>query len=180
MAGFYINLPLGAITAVVLVFFFSPKERTTTQIPFFEKLKHLDLPGLLIFMPAVIMLLLALQWGGHTYAWKSATIIGLIIGFGIMMIMFAAWQWHQQDEASIPPRIMGQRNVYSAAGMVFFGLGAVQLQAYYLPVWFQVIEDATPVQSGIRFLPTVLGNFFMAIVSGGLGEFPPPKLTLRL
>src|SRR5436305_3814819 len=47
----------------------------------------------------------------------------LFRSFGIMFIMFAAWQWHQQDEASIPPRIMGQRNVYSAAGMVFLGLG---------------------------------------------------------
>ena len=168
---FYINLPFGAITAVITVFFFRPNDRSTTQLPFQQKLKHLDLPGLLLFVPAVIMLLLAVQWGGNKHAWKSATVIGLIIGFALLMSVFAAWQWHQQDEASIPPRIIGQRSVYSAATMLFFGLGSVQLVAYYLPIWFQVIKGATPVESGIRFVPSVLGNFVMSIISGALGTY---------
>lgn len=168
--GFYINLPLGAITAVILVFFFSPSERASNKLAFFGKLKHLDLPGLGIFVPAVIMALLAVQWGGNTHPWKSATIIGLFIGFGLMMCVFAAWQWHQQDEGSIPPRIMGKRSVYSAAAVVFLGTGSVQIFAYYLPMWFQVVKDMTPLQSGIRFLFTVLGSLIGSIVPGGLGE----------
>lgn len=95
-------------------------------MPFTEKLTHLDLPGLLLFIPSIIMLLLALQWGGTTHAWKSATIIGLFIGFGLVMGLFVVWQWHQKDEASIPLRLLKQRNVYSAIGMLFFGLGSVQ------------------------------------------------------
>ena len=133
-----------------------------------EKISHLDLPGLCLFMPSVIMLLIALQWGGHNYEWNSATIIGLLIGFAITMIMFCVWQWRQQEEASIPPRIIQQRSVWSAVLILFFGLGAVNLISYYLPMWFQVIKGDTPVQSGIRFLPTVLSNFVMSIVSGAL------------
>jgi len=117
--------PLGAVTAIILLLFFRPANRSTTALPFNEKLKHLDLPGLLLFIPAVIMLLLAMQWGGNTHAWRSATIIGLIIGFALMISFFIVWQWHQKEEASIPFRIFGQRNVYSAAAMVFFGLGSV-------------------------------------------------------
>ena len=89
-------------------------------------MRLLDLPGLVLFIPAVVMLFLALQWGGHSHSWKSATIIGLIVGFGIMIILFALWQWHQKDNASIPFRIFTQRSVYSAAATLFFGLGAVQ------------------------------------------------------
>ena len=117
------------------------------------------------------MLLLALQWGGKRNPWKSTTIIGLIIGFVIMICLFTVWQWHQQDEASIPPRIMGQRSVYSAAAIVFFGLGSVQIIAYYIPMWFQVIKGVSPVGSGIRFLPMVLGNFVGSILFGGLSMF---------
>jgi hypothetical protein len=118
------------------------------------------------------MLLLALQWGGNRNPWKSATTIGLIIGFVIMICIFTVWEWHQGDEASIPRRIMGQRSVYSAAAIVFFGLGSVQIIGYYIPMWFQVIKGVNPVGSGIRFLPMVLGNFVGAILFGGLGMFP--------
>ena len=114
---FWINLPLGAITALILIFFFRPNDRPTTKLPLKEKIKHLDVPGLFLFVPAVIMLLLALQWGGHTHPWKSATVIGLIIGFGLMTIIFGVWQWYAKDEASIPLRVLGQRNVYSAMAM---------------------------------------------------------------
>lgn len=122
------------------------------------------------------MLLLAVQWGGNKYAWKSSTIIGLFVGFGLSMIAFGAWQWKQQDEASIPPRIIGQRSILSAIVVVFLGMGSVQLIAYYLPIYFQVIKAESPVHSGIRFLPTVLANFTASILTGGLGSFPPSQI----
>jgi MFS family permease len=122
---FYINLPLGAITIAIMLVFFRPDSSQTTALPVREKIKHLDLPGLFLFAPAVIMLLLAMQWGGNKYAWKSATIVGLFVGFALVIASFVFWQWHVKGEASIPLRVLGQRNVWSCAGMVFFGLGAV-------------------------------------------------------
>lgn len=164
------------MTAVTLTIFFHPNEGKRTKLPFVQKIKHLDLPGLGLFVPGVVMLLLALQWGGKRNPWKSATIIGLIIGFVIMICLFAVWEWNQQNEASIPPRIMGQRSVYSAAVIVFFGLGSVQIIGYYIPMWFQVIKGVSPVGSGIRFLPLVLGNFVGSILFGGLGMFVFSKI----
>lgn len=166
--GFYINLPMGAITAVVLTFFFIVPPRPLTLIPFREKVTHLDLPGLLLFMPTIIMILLALQWGGHGYAWNSATIIGLFVGFALMVVIFCVWQWRQKEESSIPPRIFLQRSVWTGSAILFFGLGSVSLVVYYLPMWFQVVLGDSPIDSGVRFLPTVLANFVMSIVSGGL------------
>lgn len=177
---FYINLPLGLITFLTLVIFFRPRDRPTTSLPLSKKLPHLDLPGLLLFIPSVVMLLLAVQWGGNKHAWKSSTIIGLIIGFAGLMACFAYWQYRQGEEASIPFRVAGQRSVYSAVLMSFFGLGSVQLIAYYLPMYFQVIKGNTPVQSGIRFLPNVLGNLVASIVTGGLGMYCPSFFCLVL
>lgn len=165
---FYINIPLGAITAIIMVFFFRPQDDSLSKLPISQKAKHLDLFGLILFAPAVVMLLLAMQWGGNKYAWRSATVIGLIIGFAILILLFWLWQGHQKEEASIPIRVIGQRSVYSAAVMLFLGLGGVSVMSFYMPMWFQVIKDATPVESGLRFLPFVLGNVVISIVSGGL------------
>ena len=87
------------------------------------------------------------------------------------MTCFVWWQWRQGEDASIPWRVAGQRSVYSSVLMSFFGLGSVQLIAYYLPMYFQVIKGNTPVQSGIRFLATVLGNLVSSILTGGLGMY---------
>jgi hypothetical protein len=115
------------------------------------------------------MLLLAVQWGGNKHAWKSATVIGLIIGFAGLMACFVYWQWRQGEEASIPLRIAAQRSVYSSVLMSCFGMGSIELIRYYLPIYFQVIKGDTPLVSGIRFLPTVLGNLVSSIITGGLG-----------
>ncbi len=167
------------MTAVTLTIFVNPNEGKHTKLAFLQKMKHLDLPGLGLFLPAVVMLLLALQWSGKRNSWESATIMGLIIGFVIMICLFAIWEWYQQDEASIPPRIMGQRSVDSAAAIVFFGLRSVQIIGYYIPMWFQVIKGVSPVGSGIRFLPLVLGNFMGSILFGGLGVFDFSKIQCR-
>jgi predicted MFS family arabinose efflux permease len=68
---------------------------------------------------------------------------------------------------------MKQRSVYSAAGIIFFGLGSMQISFYYIPIWFQVIKGVSPEQSGILFLHMVLGNLVGAILFGGLDEILP-------
>jgi hypothetical protein len=170
--GFYINLPAGAVTAFLLFLFFHPVKHESSQLSIYGKIKRLDLPGFLLFTPAVVMLLLAVQWGGTKYNWNSATIIGLFCGFVGMIAIFIAWQWRQQDEASIPPRIILNRNVAVACVVSFCMFGSMQLIVYFLPIWFQVIKSASPTESGIRFLATVLATMLLTFVAGGLGKSP--------
>jgi hypothetical protein len=145
-------------------------KREASQLSILEKIQRLDLPGFALFIPAVIMLLLAVQWGGTKYSWNSATVIGLLCGFIGMMAIFITWQWHAQDDASIPPRIFMNRNVAVASVVSFFMFGSLQLIVYFLPIWFQVIKRATPTQSGIDFLATVLATMLLTFTAGGLGK----------
>ena len=177
--GFYINLPCGGVTAVLLLFFFSAPTQNTAHTGFIEKVKGLDLPGFLLFVPAVIMLLLALQWGGDAYPWKSATVIGLICGFVCTISCFALWQWHEQDEASIPPAVFTQRSVFFGAIIASLAMGGLQLTTYYLPIWFQVIKDSTPTKSGIMYFPSVLGDLVFSVSAGLLGELSVLLIALQ-
>lgn len=65
---FYINLPFGGVAMLAIFFCLKVPDRETTQLPWAEKLKQLDVPGTLFLIPGVVCLVLALQWGGQTYA----------------------------------------------------------------------------------------------------------------
>lgn len=151
--------------------FFHPPSASSSRLSYLQRLKHLDLGGLALFFPSVLMLLLAIQWGGNTHPWNSSTVIGLFCGSAATLVLFGVWELHQGDEASIPPSIIKRRSVLSASAISLFSMGALQLSAYYLPIYFQVIKDVTPLESGIRILPSVLSNVLASIISGLLGEW---------
>lgn len=164
---FYINLPIGAVTIVgIAIFFASPPRKSEESIGFQARFKQFDPWGTFVFIPCIVCLLLALQWGGSTYPWNNGRIIALFVIFGILAITFVGIQIWQQDNATVPPRIIKQRSI--AAGAWFaacLGAGFFVL-LYYIPIWFQAIKNVSAVESGIRSLPMVLSLVLMSILSG--------------
>jgi MFS family permease len=65
---FYINLPIGGVAFVVIAACLKVPDRDSTKLPWAKKLQQLDALGSATLIPGVVCLLLALQWGGQTYA----------------------------------------------------------------------------------------------------------------
>ncbi|EHK98547.1 putative HC-toxin efflux carrier TOXA [Glarea lozoyensis 74030] len=87
----------------------------TVKVPSWRTVvTDLDLLGFTLFAPAMIQLLLALQYGGNRHAWDSATVIGLFCGAAGTFAIFLWWEYRKGDEAMIPFSIIGKRVVYSA------------------------------------------------------------------
>ncbi|KAG9196622.1 hypothetical protein G6011_01743 [Alternaria panax] len=166
---FYINLPFGALTAAFIIPFLSVKRRgKKLEATWKQQLQKFDLPGTACFLPAIICLLLALQWGGSKYAWNSGRIIALLVIFVVLVAGFVTIQWWKQEDATVPPRVFLNRNVWGSA---WFGamLGAAFfLIVYYLPIWFQAIKGASATKSGIMNLPAILGLVIISMLAGGL------------
>jgi hypothetical protein len=82
--GFYVNLPLGALTVIAIALLHILEQTTKSPaLSILGRLHHyLDLVGFLLFAPTVLHLLLALQYGGNQHAWNSSVVIGLLCGFG--------------------------------------------------------------------------------------------------
>lgn len=135
-----------------------------------QVLKNFDIIGFVLFAPAAVQFLLALQYGGNQYAWNSATVIGLFCGAGGMAIIFLAWEHRQGDDAMIPFSMIAQRVVYSSILVGLFMMSMLLLASYYLPIYFQGVRGASPMQSGIRVLPSILSQLIAAVVSGALGK----------
>ncbi|KAJ7096914.1 major facilitator superfamily domain-containing protein [Mycena epipterygia] len=168
---FYINLPVGGITLAVLIFLFKmPAAGVKKPEPgtFMERVELFDPWGTLVFIPAIISLLLALQWGGSKYAWKSARIIALFVVFGVLISIFVGVQVWKQERATIPPRILKQRSIWSAALYAFCIGSSFFIMAFYLPIWFQTIGGVSAVHSGIDNLPMILSLVIGSILAGGL------------
>ena len=161
------NLPIGAVTFVLLVFILHLPAAGTVNTPIRQKIAQLDPLGSLFFLPSVVCFLLALQWGGSTYAWNDGRIIALLVVSVVLIVCFIAIQVMRPDTATVPPRIIKQRSI--AAG-VYFSIcngGSLLVLVYYLPIWFQAIQGVSAVESGIRNLPVVL-SLVVASISAGI------------
>jgi hypothetical protein len=67
---------------------------------------------------------------------------------------------------TVPPRILKNRSVAAGSFYAFCLGSAFFIMVYYLPVWFQAVQGATAVQSGIRNLPLILALVIFSIISG--------------
>ena len=172
---FWINLPLGGITLLVVLFLVRLPDRNSTRgggkVPRLtarEFLSKYDLAGTLLLMPWVVCLLFALQWGGTTHAWGSWRVVVLLALFAVLFIAWVAVQVWQGDRATLPPRIMVRRALISGMSFMFVGFANFFLVVYYVPIWFQAVRDVSAYESGINFLATSAAVSSMVILSGYL------------
>lgn len=164
---FYINLPFGAVTVLTIALFFKPPRRPAVDdLPFLTKVKKIDWLGIALFIPFIVCLLLALQWGGSTYPWNNGRIIALFVVSGALGVAFGFVQYRRREKAIMPPRIITQRTIAAAAWYAFFNGAALFVLIYYTPLWHQVIRQVSAVDSGIRLLPLIVGMVIMVMASG--------------
>ncbi|KAJ6445338.1 MFS multidrug transporter [Purpureocillium lavendulum] len=163
---FWINLPIGGVTAAIMVLFYkTPKAAQPQQATMKEKILQMDLVGTFLVMAAVVCFILAFQWGGSFKPWSDSTVIGTIVGFILISALFVANELYMGDRAILEPRLMKMRRVWANCAHVFFVSGGFFILIYYLPIFFQSVQGASPIASGVRNLPINIGCF-LSIVAG--------------
>ncbi|KAI0969787.1 major facilitator superfamily domain-containing protein [Xylaria arbuscula] len=163
---FYINLPFGGVALAIVIFLLRIPDRPETKISTKSKLSQLDAPGTLALLPAIVSILLALEWGGLTYAWNDRRIIALLT-LGIFLgIVFVLVQAFMPKTATIPPRIFKQRSILAGFWTTIVLGSQMMIFVYFLPIWFQAIQGVSAVNSGIRLLPITLSIVVASIANG--------------
>ncbi|KAL2842534.1 major facilitator superfamily domain-containing protein [Aspergillus pseudoustus] len=167
---FYINLPLGVIVGGFILFnrIPEPKPKSPPLQILGTAVKSLDLPGFMLICPAVVMLLLGLQFGGNEHPWNSSVVIGLLVGAAATFAAFLVWEYRQGDAAMVPLAMLRHRVIWSAAMTMFFSLSSVLVADFYVAIYFQAIRDDSPLMSGVHMLPITLGLVMFTMVSGAL------------
>lgn len=153
---------------VALMFFLSePRARGQDNLTWKAKLRQMDLLGNLVFIPSLTCLLLALSWAGTKYSWSDGRIISLFVVFAVLLAAFCVDQYIKQDSATIPPRILKNRNVL--AGFLFSACtnSVMTVLQYYLPTYFQAVKGVSPSESAVLMLPIVVGFLVAMLLLGG-------------
>lgn len=164
---FYINLPFGGVAAVALFFFFQlPAAAVPPKISWKKKLLHVDPVGIVLAMGSITCFVLALQYGGNSHPWNSSVVIGLLVGFALLVAALVGWEMWLGDYSMMQPNLYKQRSLSATAPYQFFFLGSYIVLLYYLPIYFQSIQGASPIKSGVNNLPLVLSASLFALVGG--------------
>jgi MFS family permease len=166
---FYMNLPAGGLTMLALLFLNIPEQEAKPKVAtLLPRLHHyLDIVGFLLFAPAVLMLLLALQFGGQAYPWSSAQVIGLFCGAAATIFIWFFWNRHRGNDAMLPHGLLGRLDVVASGVYIALLTSALYAGVYFLPIYFQGVNGATAMQSAVYLLPTILGQLFAAGAAGG-------------
>ncbi|KAJ0417573.1 major facilitator superfamily domain-containing protein [Aspergillus carlsbadensis] len=177
---FYINLPVGALSAFFILFFFHnpPASKTHDTSSIQSKLLQLDPIGTMLVLASVTCYILAMQYGGERFPWDSSEVIGLIIGFVLILAALIGWEVFMGERAMTAPRLVKLHALPSAVGFFFFGSYIVVI--YYLPTYFQSISGTSAIGSGVRNLPFILAVSILTLVSGiliSVTGYPAPFLV---
>ncbi|TPX08554.1 uncharacterized protein E0L32_010041 [Thyridium curvatum] len=158
LVGFYINLPLGCLVAIPLALMHIPEqiEKEKPLVVLRQLHRHLDLVGFVLFAPAVIQLLLALQFGGHGFAWKSSQVIGLFCGSGATFILWFIWNYHQGNDGLLPFPVIKRQVIWASGANYTFVMSNLLVTAYFIPVYFQAVKGVEAITSGVYVLGMVL------------------------
>lgn len=166
---FYINLPIGAVTLLLLSIFFNPPHDKTKDTTNSKKFAEIDFLSMLVLFPGIICLVLGCQWGDTAYDWNNWRIILLFSLGGVLFICFIVMQIRREGKATIPPRIITQRTV-ACASVAALSIAASFINIiYYLPIYFQVIKGVTAERSGTMILAIVISDVICSILAGTLG-----------
>ncbi|KAJ2006453.1 hypothetical protein H4R26_001366 [Coemansia thaxteri] len=161
--AFLINLPIGGVLLIGIVLLLRMPRPAGTLV---EKLKKVDFLGSLVLVSGVTMILLALNWGGKSYAWSSARIICLLV-FGVVLLgLFVVVELKVAVLPSVPIKLFRIRNVgLVVAGQLFMG-AAMYTPIYFVPIWYAAVKNASNTAGGLHLLPFLLSCSLSAVTAG--------------
>jgi len=155
---FYVNAPIGAIAFAILLVGFPNRvtRRRTHQI---------DWLGAALLVVSMVPILLALEWGGRDYAWRSPQIVALAI-FGIVMFGLFLVVETRAPEAIMPPSLFRNRVVGNSAAAAMLMAVAMFGATLFIPLFIQSVIGASATRSGAVLTPMMTT---MVLASGYSG-----------
>jgi EmrB/QacA subfamily drug resistance transporter len=152
---FFVNLPIGAATLAIA----GPRMHNVRD----PDAKRLDWAGLVTFSGALFMLIYALLRGSDE-GWGSTLIVSLLCGAVVLMGVFIAVEARQR-RPMLDLSLFANRS-FCGVSVATFTIGAGMFAMFpYLTLYLQDALGYSPLQGGLRLLPTSMLTFVVPLVS---------------
>ncbi|KAJ4301875.1 hypothetical protein N0V90_003971 [Kalmusia sp. IMI 367209] len=169
---FVVPIPI-AVLSHVLIFVLMRKDLVKGRVNlnsddsrrtgYITGLGHIDWIGMITFILGIGLLILAVQWGGTSYAWSSAATIAPFIIGGILMLIFFIHEYllgpgrfmsriFTRQVAMIPSTLFRKKDT-SLLMIINFSAGVSLVSAFYfVSYYWQLAEGYNSSKAGTQLL----------------------------
>jgi EmrB/QacA subfamily drug resistance transporter len=156
---FLVNLPVGGVALIVISIVMPSRAPLTNH--------SIDWAGAGVLAAGTGSLLLGLVWGGKTYPWTSAHVLGALAVAAVLLAAFGVIE-RRAREPILPfeilrnPIVSGSVACMALIGMAMFGTIS------YAPLFVQGVIGTSATSSGVVLTPLLLGAVTTGFLTGQL------------
>ena len=165
-AIFYLNIPvaIGAVTAAL----FAVRESRDQTVG-----REIDFAGVTVLTASLTALVLALV-EGNAWGWGSPEIVALLVGSAIGLASFVAIELRVKAPM-VEFHFFADRNFVGAVVVALVISFAMLGVFFFLALYMQNILHYSPLEAGVRFLPSTLMIVTLAPIAGRLSDRYGPR-----
>jgi EmrB/QacA subfamily drug resistance transporter len=170
---FFLNVPV-AIVAVFVTVAATRESRDETST------HQVDAPGVLTISVGLGALVLALV-EGNSWGWGSAPVLALLATSAVALVAFAVAEV-RSPEPMVDFRFFRSKSFMGANLVAFIVSFAMLAMFFFLALYMQNVKGYSPLQAGVRFLPSTAVIILAGPIAGRLTDRvgPKPLMTLGL
>jgi EmrB/QacA subfamily drug resistance transporter len=158
---FFLNVPV-AIAAVGVTLFAAHESRDETVA------RVVDIPGVVTLSLGLAALVLALV-EGNAWHWGSARIIGLLAGAVVALALFIVIE-RRSRVPMVDFSFFRSRSFLGANVVAFVVSFAMLAMFFFIALYMQNILGYSPLQAGVRFLPSTAMIVVIGPIAGRLAD----------